>query len=262
LTLDDKGNIYVAATTIYGTGRTGNVGNPYHIGDGTGQIYKIANYTGVPTAFVQLPNLNHAGLGNITFDCASESFYVSNFNDGQIYHLNATGKILNTWDHGANLSSATALNGSPLTPARPYISASSAKCPGCGQDYLGYAKLGRRAWAVHPYQDRLYYSIWNMDSYQGAAPNEIWSIALDPSGNFIPPARLEITMPWLSATYQRNNPVSDLTFGPKGTMIVAERTMYGDHVPATYYAAHESRVMEFGWTGHSWSTPAARRRES
>ena len=222
-----------------------------------GQIYKIANGTGNPTLFAQLNNPHGAGLGNITFDCDHSAFYVSNFDDGLIYRLDTTGKTLNTWDHGAHLSSATDLKNVPLS--RPNIPPYSDTChvladgSPCGYDRLGYAKLGRRPWAVHVYQDRLYYSIWNMDNSQGTTPNEIWSIGLDPSGNFILPARLEITMPLLSG-WPSNNPVSDLTFGPKGTMIVAERTMAGDHVPVGSGIAHQSRVIEFGWTGSSWAS--------
>jgi hypothetical protein len=258
LTLDSAGNSYVSATTIYGPGNIGNLAPIHFVFDpNRGQIYKIANGTGNPTLFAQLDNPHGAGLGNISYDCEHAGFYVSDFDDGLIYHLDTSGKTLNTWDHGANLSSATDLNNVPLT--RPNIPPYSATChvladgSPCGYDSLGYAKLGRRPWAVHVYQDRLYYSIWNMDYSQGSAPNEIWSIALDPGGNFILPARLEITMPLLSGS-TKNNPVSDLTFGPKGTMIVAERTMAGDHVPVGSGIAHQSRVIEFGWTGSSWAS--------
>jgi hypothetical protein len=257
LTLDNGGNIYATATTSYGSSRVGNLANPQTMDPRRelGQVYKIDASTGQPSAFVQLPNPDGAGLGNITYDCTHARFYISNFDDGLIYQVAIDGgkgtfgpSIKQTWDHGANLSSATDLKGSPLS--RPNIPPSSASCPGCGQDSLGYAKLGRRPWAVHVYQDRLYYSIWNMDDSQGTSANEIWSVALDATGNFIAPARLEIIMPPLSTTDPRNNPVSDLTFGPKGTMLVAERTMRGDHVPG----AHRTRLIEFGWTGSSWSS--------
>ena len=200
LTLDDKGNIYVAATAVYGAGRTGVLADPqYPVAGRRGQIYKIDNATAEPTPFVQLPNPHGAGLGNITFDSGYQSFYASNFDDGLIYQLDTNGTQLNTWDHGRNLNTATGtfqINWSYLTkplglqtiPCYPPQGA-------CKYDWdnEGFAKLGRRPWAVRVYQNRLYYSIWSMDSGHftvaagSPSQNQIWSVGLDSKGKFVGP---------------------------------------------------------------------------
>lgn len=244
LTLDDKGNIYVTATTVHGLGpnptppRTGALANPqwFNKSGDHGQIYKIDNTTGKPSAFYQLPNPHGAGLGNITYDCDSTSFYVSNFDDGRIYRLgwNKFGKLFvqGTWDHGQKLNLATNYSGQALN--RPPIN------PIAGQA----AQLGRRPWAVRIFNGRLYYSMWNMDSNHpfGPYPNEIWSIDRGLAG----PARLEATMPLLGGVFGFwNNPVADLTFTSTGNMVTAERTMGG------MVFTGQSRVLEFapGWNG-------------
>jgi hypothetical protein len=63
---------------------------------------------------------------------------------------------------------------------------------------------------------------------------------------------LEVTLPPLSTTNMPgtgkpakpwSNPVSDISFGPAGQMLLAERSMNGDI--NTPYAAHESRLLEY-----------------
>jgi uncharacterized protein (TIGR03437 family) len=229
LTLDNAGNIYVAATNIYGTSKFGSGGG--------GQIYKIANGTGAPSAFGP-PLLNGGeGLGNIYYDCGYNSFYVSNFNDGLIYQLDTNGKPISTWDHGVNLPSAV--------PSRTMI-------PIKDKDGT-YTALGRRPWAVHVYQNRLYYSIWSDDwGHTTGVPNEIWSVALDANGKPMGPERLEITQPRYSSAVTGNtifsDPVADLSFSPRGTMMVAERTMNGNN--ASW--AHNSRALAYSYNGSAW----------
>ena len=107
VTLDSTGNIYVAATRIYGTA------NASSLGTGTpnaraGVIAKLANATGTPSLFVQLPNDGN-GIGNVYFDCGCQSVLATNFYDGLIYEMDANGNIAYTWDHGANLATAVDL---------------------------------------------------------------------------------------------------------------------------------------------------------
>jgi uncharacterized protein (TIGR03437 family) len=237
LTLDSQGNIYIAATRIYSSSFSGSLASgPYP----SGQIYKIANGTGTPTAFGQIPN-NGEGLGNISYDCATDGFYASSFtgdasgaHGGLIYRMNSSGAIQSTWDHGLNLPSAVDLAGHGL---------GRSSCSGTDGS-SSYAKLGCRPWAVHVNNNRLYYSIWNDDSgHNTGVQNEIWSIALDGTGGFVGPERLEIQMPRLLAGAFSSNPVSDISFSPEGTMMVAERTMTANN---TSYA-HQSRALEFSY---------------
>lgn len=233
LTLDDSGNIYVAATTAYG-----NIFFPGNAMD----IYRIANGTGAITLFAALPKTPGssfgAGLGNIAYDCTHKNFYVSNNDDGLIYRLDLSGSTLSTWDHGLNLPTANppsaAILDTPTTVFTP---------------------LGRRIWGLQAHNNRLYYAVWWEDSGRPdpVHANEVWSIALSSSGNFVPGTdQLEISMPvdvyqgGVAANY--SNPVSDISFGPTGTMLLTERTMAGDDTPD----AEESRALEYTLSGTTW----------
>ena len=246
VTLDNLGNIYVAATRVYGTA------NASSLGTGTanqkaGVIAKLANGTGTPSLFVQLPNDGN-GIGNVYFDCGCKSVLATNFYDGLIYEMDANGNIAYTWDHGANLASAVDLLGNNLGLS-----------PIFGKDgNSSYAALGRRPWAVRVWNHRIYYSIWSQDwtpggvhpgnamppGARGKTPTQIWSVALDSECGIVGPARLEVTLPLYSVTQNYpagpyTSPVADLSFGPQGTMIVAERAMSGNNSTSP----HNARVL-------------------
>ena len=210
VTLDNLGNIFVASSAVYGT-------------TASGSIYKIANGSGTPALFASLPN-NHNGLGNITYDCVHDSFYVSNFSDGLIYQLNSAGTVVNTFDPGASLPT-------PITGAN--------------------ANLGRRPWGLVTHNNTLFMGMWNQDigHSPGAGPNQIWSVALNSTtGAPIPSTmHLEITMPALTG-HNFSSPVSDIRFTAVGSMLVAERSMQDLNVPS----AHVSRALEFSPSSGGW----------
>ena len=221
VTLDDDGNIYVTATSAYST----DIYGP----GGSGAVYKIANGTGLITTWAVLPTTtgspSPASLGNITYDLATHSFYVSNLDDGRIYHRKSDGTSAGSWDHGANLS------------------------PPVADDPLqSFSQLGRRIWGVQTYQGRLYYGVWQEDSgsVSTTKANQVWSVGLNATGNFVGSAQLEFSMPVFSGSY--SNPISDISFGPGGTMLVAERSMYS----ATNTGAHTSRVLEYMPSSAGW----------
>ncbi len=210
-------------------------------------IAKLANGTGTPSLFVQLPNDGN-GIGNVYFDCGCKSLLATNFYDGLIYEMDANGNIAYTWDHGANLATAVDLLGKNL-----------GRSPILGKDgSSSYAALGRRPWAVRVRNHRVYYSIWSQNwaggFFSGTKPTEIWSVALDSECGIVGPARLEVTLPLYSVTENQpaspyTNPVADLSFGPQGTMIVAEKSMYNNDVPS----AHNARVLEFDPGATAWT---------
>jgi hypothetical protein len=255
--IDGKGNIYVAATAIYGSGSWPPAAG-YQVGalagstgpSKAGQIYKIPSNTSTPTplAFALLPN-DANGIGNLHYDCDFESLYATNFYDGLIYRINAASGVIQPlqWDHGTNLASATDAAGNPLSRTAIPITAKDGSS--------SFTALGRRVWAVTVYKNRLWYSVWNDNetgwlastSRTGIA-NEIWSVALDANGDAMAPARLEIVLPQLSATQKFSNPVSDMAFGPMGTLLLTERSMSGNNVPG----AHQSRALEYSFNGSAW----------
>jgi len=217
LTFDDLGNIYVASSSCYYS--------DYFPGGLAGRIWKIDANTGAYSQFNNLPNFpdpslspgqNMPGLGQIAFDCDHRQLFVTNFEDGKIYRLSMTANAapLSTFDPGA---------------------------PDNGQP--GFAPLGERLWAVRYHAGRVYYSIWAEDNGRPNASlfNTIWSVALNGSGDFVAGSqRLELTVPhWNSNNY--SNPVSDISFGPQGQMLIAERSMFNDTQPT----AHQSRALEY-----------------
>jgi hypothetical protein len=240
--LDDLGNIFAAHTSIYFSDGLGSVGGQ------PGQVYKIDSVTGVPTVFATLPNSSdpviaaahginesYPGLGNLCFDVVKQAVYVSNFEDGRIYRIDASGACLSTWDHATGVVS---------------------DCSPEAGDQVGAARLGERVWAVQTFNGRVYYSVWFEDSTTGsAAANEIWSVAYDGAGEFIAGTeQLEISVPALFNDY--SNPVSDISFGPAGQMMIAERSMQTDPVTGRFDTSpHQSRALEYiceGQGGGVW----------
>ncbi len=235
--IDDEGNIYVTATTVYGQRPFGNAGS--------GGVYKIDKNTWKATPFITtlpsgsgavvgtstIPNVRE-GLGNICFDPNHAQLFVTNFEDGKIYRISKAGVILSVFD--------------PM---------------GADDGTVGFAPKGERLWGIG-YQcteDRLYYAVWEEDASNTGVntfQNSIRSLEIDAAGEFVATTdQQELLMPALSngfgtALYNYSNPVSDIAFSGDGRMLLGERTMYNN--VGTLGAAHLSRVLEYvGGTG-SW----------
>jgi hypothetical protein len=236
LTIDHLGNIYVTATSAYSDDQF-----PH----GPGRIYRIDNITGKINDFnaIPLPNtLDPAfpitpfpALGNIAFECPRKKFFVTNMDDGRIYRLNMSGVVEQTFDHATK-------------------SVTNSGAPEVG-DAPGFAPLGQRIWGVQVHNGRVYYSVWWSDcAHTNAANhNQIYSVGLDLNGDFDgADRRFELDVPFMNgATY--SNPVSDITFGPDGRMLLAERSMSS----ATQPTAHSSRLLEYFCTPDGWSPAPA-----
>lgn len=220
--IDARGNIYVTATTAYGD-RNGLPSQTVAFGPGgSGAVYKLDGATGAISTFAQLPNTGPA-LGNICYDAVHDQFFVTNFEDGRIYRLSATGAVLSTFD--------------------PYSPDNGAP---------GYAPLGERPWGIGVYGDRVYYGIWWQNEWRQNDRNEMRSIGLRSDGEFDNDDRYEFhTSPYSDAgsLVPYSSPVSDIAFSDDGRMLVAERTMSGDASPG----AHHSRVLEYGIGTGRWT---------
>jgi hypothetical protein len=225
VTLDGAGNIYVAHTSIYSPGSFFPV-DSLGIG-GAGAIYKIDATTAAVSVFATLPNVQDPGvtpaseswpgLGNVNFDCERDALYATNFEDGRIYRIDAAGACLSTYDHATDTVGGCA--------------------PEAG-DAPGFVARTQRVWAVQSHAGRVYYSLWS--------PSQIWSVAIDAGGEFIPATqKLEISLPHFM-------PVADISFGPTGCMLLGERTIGSD----SYSGAHQSDVLEYCLSGGVW-TPSA-----
>ncbi len=214
LTLDSDGNIFVAASTVYGA-----TSNP-------GVIKRIDRLTGEITVFATLPN-NGPALGNINYDCVSETIYASNHEDGRIYQLDMSGQIVSTYHH-----------------ATKNITLGPAADP--GEPNGAFFPLGDRPWAVQSNAGRLYYSLW-VEDQQGSNPNrenEVWSVGYSDMKGIPDPAtaKFEFSLP------VNSQPVSDLSFAQTGWMLVAQRTMSGDMSTG----AHQSTTFEYDYQNGTW----------
>jgi len=217
LTLDSAGNIYVAPSTVYGPNQSPN------------KIKKIDHLTGAITDFATLPN-NGPAFGNLNYDCVSETIYVSNHEDGRIYHLDMQGQILSTYRHfGKDVTMGPAAD-----PGEPN-----------GQ----FTALGDRVWAVQSHAGRLYYSVWNEDGGRPGPDNEVWSVGYVDEGGVPDPAtaKLEFVAP-LYLGGNTSNPISDLSFAATGWMLISQRSMNGDNSSG----AHQSTTYEFQYVNGTW----------
>ena len=236
LTLDKFGNILVCHTSCYNGDGIGQV-----FGSGPGSVYRIDGTTGSITTFVNLPNFPDGslttpedlpGLGNITYDCRHDQFFVTNMEDGKIYRIKAI---------GVNGPTATVLQQfDPMTP---------------DNGLAGFAPLGERLWGIQVHGDRVFYSVWAED--QGAhtvtAMNEIRSVQMTAAGAIIPGSdKHEMYLPiYLDNVGQSapfSNPVSDISFSQSGKMLLGERSMYGP----SFSTAHASRVLEYQCKDFCW----------
>ena len=233
--LDDAANpnIYVSATAIFGGGGIGP--------GGAGGVYRLDGTSGAISVFASLPN-GGAGLGNLDHETLGGHFYVSNFDDGLIYHLDSAGAIASTYDHGVDGHNAAA-----LVPI-PDDSTSS------------LTQLGRRIWGlqVNEGEDRLYYGVWWETSTDVAGvENEVWSVALDPVTRdpIAASAQLEFQinakpLQWGGTAV---NPVADITFDATGTrLVLAQRSMWEGNGTGLGNGSHRSYVLEYFGNSGAW----------
>jgi hypothetical protein len=209
LTMDKYGNIFVCATSCYSADFVGPGGD--------GAVYRIANGTGAINTFITLPNSSGVGLGNISYDCDHDQFFVTDHEDGKIYRIKT-----------ATTNAPTAAIQESFDPMLPDNGAT------------GFAPLGERLWGVQWHAGRVYYAVWSQNCNETSGPpNSIRSVGLLGAAFDPPTDQLEIVLPAHVLNY--SHPVSDITFSPKGSMLLAERSMSGPSSPA----AHESRMLEY-----------------
>ncbi len=243
ITLDDANppNLYVAATTTFGLFK--EVNNTPALGmfgpGGPGGVYKLNGATGAISVFASLPNSGPA-LGDVAFDAANNQFFVTNFDDGLIYRLSATGTTLGTFNHC--LAAGQSYNdGGPTAPSYSSLNTAPAS---------GFAAKGCRPWAVQVFRGRLYYSLWNHDHRNPTGtPNQIWSVAIGTGGTLTGAPVKELDVAKATHTGLLNPysfPVSDIAFSATGNLLLAERNMFsGDVGSPGAGSGHHARVLEY-----------------
>ncbi len=219
LTLDSAGNVYVAPTTVYGANNSPAI------------LKKIDSKTGAVSNFATLPN-NGPAYGNLNYDCVSETIYVSNHDDGRVYQVDMSGKVVSTYRH----SDKNVTLGLPNDPGEPNGV---------------FIPLGQRVWAVQSHAGRLYYSVWAEDTGRKSAveSNAIWSVGYKDETGVIDPAtaKLEFLLPAYNGQ-NYSNPVSDISFAATGWMLISQRSMNND----TQTTAHQSTTYEYQYMNGTW----------
>ena len=212
LALDDEAapNIYVLPTTVYGGSSAPQ------------KVLKIDGTTGAKSELADLsfPGKN-LGLGQIAYHRTHKQFYVTSFANGVIYRLDFNGNLLSTFD--------------------PFITYGTGLHPLDGLD--GAVNVDERIWAVQVNygESRLYFGTWKNEGTPFSTyttSNEVWSVDLDASGEFVGTEQLAVDM---GVTDTKNMPISDIAFSAHGDMLVAERSMF----EANNVATHKSKAYRF-----------------
>jgi len=230
--IDDEGNTIVTQSIVYMTNAVGSLG-------GAGSVYRLDSDDGAVTELIRLPNATTtafpqgSGLGQVDYSCASELYYVSNFEDGRIYAIDKAGAVKSTFDHATGTVTGALPAGGLQEP----------------NDVAGPVPLGERVWAVKAVDGRLVYSLWIEDNGNPnpIRNNEIWSVAVDANGLFVAgTVQFEVSMPDFDVDV--TNPVADIAFDANCCMFASERGMYG--IDDT--AAHTGRLMKFCSGKQGW----------
>lgn len=238
VTLDGDGNIFVGHSAIFvrfvGPNSQDLVGS-----GGAGAIYRLDGTTGAVTTVINLPQQvdpsqplgeQFPGLGQLSYDCATERLFASNFEDGRIYCIDPSDvsgfKVRSTFKHGGATTTTPSPNGSLADPLDP----------------AGFEPLGTRIWAVKAAGGRVFYSLWIEDQVRpnSGQSNQIWSVDIDASGNFIDNSeRLECTLPGFlvgKEVANWSNPIADISFDDDCCLLAAERSMGSDSRSGAHFA--------------------------
>jgi hypothetical protein len=212
----------------FGLGLQGGPGAIYRVDGASGAVTLLANVMldGVPNP--------GPGLGNLAYDAAHKQIFVSDLYTGMIHRIGLDGADLGHLDHGGAVRPAAQMPPAPFDPRRRVNIANAAFDVNAPASWT-LAPAARQVWAVAVNGQRLYYSV-----LEGP---QIWSVGIQPNGDFAPDARLEVELP------AQPNPlaVTDIAFSPQGTMVVAQRNAFGAgfYDYSAFTASGEPRVLRF-----------------
>jgi len=215
-------------------------------GGSGGDVFKIDGTTGAFTKIVSLPNTQYTsdqnfsryvGLGNISYNSVNNVLYVTNHDDGLIYAIDeATGNILDTYDHLPGTPDDTSLNWTQLI--RMTYGVAYNKCDG-----------------------RLYYAVPTIimadSGVDYVAENTIFSVALNANGTidetdvineqsvaaeFIEDRRTEFTV------------ISDIEFSDDcSQMLLSERSITNRAKGILTLSAHIASTFRYTGSSGNWS---------
>ena len=254
ITMDRSGNTYLAASSNYGADylavaailRYGEIGGGAEDLAAAGTVYRIDGLTGQASVFAVLPQQEFSfthpacetgvpidrvtgpGLGNIVYSETTDQFYVSNFEDGRIYRLDAAGNILDSYDP------LQYDNGDPGTPELLDLVYGLDVTDDGGHLFFGTAGTGLDSIP----QPAIYSIALNTDgSFNGTINDSTLPVGAT-WNNWVGLQQLHYVLPPLeqSSVFAVSDPsfVSDLEFTPSGTLLVGNRAGCDMSVHSSY----------------------------
>jgi hypothetical protein len=246
IALDDSRipNIYLGQTSAFGVQivgpnnmrlRKGQAGARWMPGQfgaagGPGSIYRIDGQTGAVTLFATIPGNSGAGLGDIVFDKASRTFFVSDLDTGLIHRLDANGQPTGNFDHG--IAGRLVRGLPPVADNGAQMDITSAGFDVEDPDTWGFTPPERRVWGMAVDRGRLFYAV--------AA--QIWSIGINPDGNFAGDPRPELEI----GNAADGQVIADIVFDRNGTMYLAQRgAIRGSYDYSVFAEPAQSAILRY-----------------
>ena len=245
-------DLYAAATSLYGVHivdwdakgqpqplRRGAAGAAFMSsqfgeegGGGPGTIWRIDGLTGAVSKFADIGINSGPAIGNIAFDPSHRQFFASDLDTGLIHRIDASGALVDSFDHGVVARPKAGLAAVKDDGKRMEISLPAFD----GEDPAtwGYTQEERRVWGVAVDRGRLFYAVGDKA--------EIWSVGIGDGGRFAEDARRELVVKAGS-----DLPVTDIAFDDKDNMYLAQRGKAANTAGSKAEALRYSRNGSGAW---------------
>lgn len=177
-------------------------------GGGPGTIWRIDGISGAVSKFADIDTNSGPGIGDVAFDKAHRQFFASDLDTGLIHRIDATGALVDTFDHGVSGRPVRGL--APAADDGAVMDIAGAAFDSEDPGTWGYTQDERRVWGVAVHGGRVYYAVGD--------EAEIWSVGIARDGKFAGDPRWELTV-----TADKDLPITDIAFDNKGFMYLAQR---------------------------------------
>ncbi len=202
------------------------------LGGEPGSIFKVDGQTGTVNVFATLPNNSGPGVGNIVFDKASKSLYASDLDSGLIHHIDSTGNIVASFDHGVAGRPEKGL--APVADDGKLMVISDPAFDTENPSTWGYTQADRQVYGMAINGGRLFYAV--------TGGQQVWSVGLNDDGSFAGDPRWELDVVGLPGS----GPITDMLFDKSGRMYLAQRgTLKGSYSYAEFAEPGKSAVVRY-----------------